>query len=339
MKSIATVFIGGLLTLSSLQAQEIFNGLSSGPYRKVVDESDKLTIPQFSINFETFTETKVVVQEGKLSKLQNTFDAASKGGQYAGGQSSSAKTTTILNSPLDLSDFQQLADEFQLILEEEIGKVGKTVIPLEELTQTEGYSKLVEKYSGKTEDKGKKNSDDNVGVGQIKMFPKNSLFMFDEKSVTRGGGVPFVTMMRNFNKETGAVMLLTNLDIDFSTVELDVDLAAGTKRSVTTAETKVLPKMRITRNTFDFIGKGGSPSTAPAELVSEYVADKTYSAQIFQDASKSKSLIEKVMGSGAKIDFDPFIVEMSKDTYKQAAKDLFRQYAQDFAKALAKGSK
>ncbi|WP_111392952.1 hypothetical protein [Algoriphagus aquaeductus] len=323
-----------LLSMTQVQAQELFNGLSKGPYRKTVDESDKITIPQFSINFETYTETKVVVQEGKLSKLQNTFEAASKGGQYGGSQSGSAKTTTILNSPLELADFQELANDFQLILEEEISKAGKTVLSLKDLTQTTGYGKLVEKYSTKTESKGKKNSEESVGVGQINMFPENSLFMFDEKSLTRGGGVPFVTMMRNFNKETGAVVMLNNVDVDFSTVELNVSLDAGTKGKTTTADTKVFPKMRISRNTMDFIGKGGSPSTAPATMVSEYVANKEYEAKIYKDTAKSKSLIDKMMGSGAKIDFDPFIVEMSKDTYKQAARDLFRQYAQDLAKAL-----
>ncbi|MBC6367962.1 hypothetical protein [Algoriphagus sp. AK58] len=327
-----------MLFLTQLQAQEIFNGLSKGPYRKTVEESDKITIPQFSINFETYTETKVVVQEGKLSKLQNTFEAASKGGQYGGSQSGSAKTTTILNSPLELADFQELANDFQLILEEEIGKAGKNVLPLKDLVKTDGYAKMQEKYSSKTASKGKNNSDENVGVGQIKMFPENSLFMFDEKSVTRGGGVPFVTMMRNFNKETGAVVMLNNVDVDFSTVELNVSLDAGTQGKTTSADTKIFPKMRISRNTMDFIGKGGAPSTAPATLVSEYVANKEYEAKIYKDTAKSKSLIDKMTGSGAKIDFDPFIVEMSKDTYKQAARDLFRQYAQDLAKALVVGA-
>lgn len=338
-KSILTILFA-LLCLTQVQAQEIFNGLSKGPYRKIVDESDKITIPQFSINFETYTETKVVVQEGKLSKLQNVFEAASKGGQYAGNQRSSARTTTVLSSELELADFQELANDFQLILEEEISKVGKTVVPLTELTKTEGYAKLVEKYSSKTESKGKKNSEESVGVGQIKMLPENSLFLFDEKSLTRGGGVPFVTMMRNFNKETGAVVMLNNIDVDFSTVEMNVSLDAGAKRSVTTADTKVIPKMRISRNTFDFIGKGGSPSTAPATLVSEYVSNKEYTAKVYKDAAKSKGLLEEIFAVGVPtIDFDPFIVEMSKDTYKEAARDLFRQYAQDLAKALVAGGK
>ncbi len=252
-KPVFTILLA-MLSLTQVQVQELFNGLSKGAYRKAVDESDKIAIPQFSINFETYTETKVIVQEGKLSKLQNVVDAASKGGQYAGNQSSSARTTTVLSSELELADFQELANEFQVILEEELIKAGKTVIPLKELTQTAGYGKLAEKYSTKTESKGKKNSEESVGVGQIKMLPENSHFMFDEKSLVRGGGVPFVIMMRNFNKETGAVFLLNNIDVDFSTVELNVSLDAGTRKSVTTADTKVISKMRISQNTFDFIG-------------------------------------------------------------------------------------
>lgn len=334
MKKLIVAVLGTLFLSNGLHAQEIFEGISKGFYRKVADESDKITIPQFSINFETYSETKVVVQEGKLSKLQNVFDAASKGGQYGGNQSASARTTTILNSNLEMSDFQQLANDFQQILEEEITKAGKTVLPLNELTKTEGYAKMQEKFSSKTENKGKNNSDAKVGVGQIKMFPENSLFLFDEKSLSKGG-VPFVTMMRNFNKETGAVVLLNNIDIDFSTVELNVSLDAGTKRSVTTADTKVIPKMRISRNTFDLIGKGGSANLVPATLMSEYVSGKEYSAKIYKDTAKSKSLLEGIFAIGVpNIDFDPFIVEMSKETYMQSARDLFRQYAQDFAKAL-----
>lgn len=338
-KSILTL-IGCLLLISSLQAQELFTGIDKGYYRKIVDGSDKITIPQFSINFDTYTDTKVVVQEGKLSKLQNTFEAASKGGQYGGSQASSAQTTTILNSEMQLTDFQELANDFQLILEDELGKAGKTVLSLKDFTQTKEYARLKEKYGRKTESKGKKNDEEKIGVGQINMFPENSLFMFDEKSLTRGGGVSFVTMMKNFYKETGAVVLLTNLDVDFSTVEMNVNLDAGIKKSVTQADTKVVPKMRITRNTFDFIGKGGAPNSTSASLVSEFIANKEYSAKIYQDAAKSKSLMNKMFGiGGAAIEFDPFIVEMSKETYKEAARDLFRQYAQEFSKAVVVGAK
>jgi len=301
----------------------------------VSQEKEIVTIPQLSVNFDRFVETKVVVQEGKLSKLQNTFAAASKGGSYGGSARSSAETTTILSTDMQLSDFQQLANEFQLILEEEISKAGIQVLPLTDFVQTEGFQKMQEKYSDKTANKGKKNTEEDT-KSKIRMFPENGVFMFDEKSMALGG-VSFVGMVRNIQKETDAILLLQNLDINFSTVELDVDLDAGVKRAVTTASTKVLPKMSISKNTFNFVGKNGPG--AFAEIKEEYISDKEYTGKIYQDAEKGKSFMEEMFGLGPTIDFDPFIVEIDKETYKNAARDLFRAYAKDFAKTYASVSK
>ncbi|TNF43404.1 MAG: hypothetical protein EP311_03195 [Cytophagales bacterium] len=334
MKKITSTLFLVLLAYSGLVAQDMFKGFGSkGYYNKLSQESEIVTIPQLSVSFDKFVETKVVVSEGKLSKLQNTFEAASKGGSYGGEAKSSAQTTTILDTDMQLSDYQELANEFQLILEEEISKAGIQVLPLQEFVKTEGFQKMSEKYSDKTANKGKKNDDEDT-KSKIRMFPENGVFIFDEKSLARGG-VPFIGMIRNIQKETGAILLLQNIDINFATVELDVQLDAGTKKSVTTAETKVLPKMNISRNTFDFVGKNGA-NNASAELAMEYVANKEYKANIYKDSEKGKSLFNKMFGiGGATIEFDPFIVEMDKETYKAAARDMFRQYAQDFAKTYA----
>lgn len=334
MKKITSTLLMVLFAGSTLLAQDLFYGFGSkGYYNKISQETDIVTIPQLSVSFDKFVETKVVVSEGKLSKLQNTFEAASKGGSYGGEAKSSAQTITILNTDMQLSDFQELANEFQLILEEEISKAGIKVLPLQDFVKTEGFQKMSEKYSDKTENKGKKNSDEDT-KSKIRMFPENGVFMFDEKSVARGG-VPFIGMVRNIQKETGAILLLQNIDINFATVELDASVEASSIRKVTTAETKVIPKMNISRNTFDFVGKNG-PNNASAEMTVEYLADKEFDAKIYQDPEKGRSLFGQIFGVGIPtIEFDPFIVEMNKETYKSAARDLFRKYAQDFAKTYA----
>ncbi|GMQ23656.1 hypothetical protein Aoki45_03380 [Algoriphagus sp. oki45] len=333
MKKISSTLLMVLFAVSTLPAQDLFSGFGSkGHYNKISQESDIVTIPQLSVSFDKFVETKVVVSEGKLSKLQNTFEAASKGGSYGGEAKSSAQTITILDTDMQLADFQELANDFQLILEEEISKAGIKVLPLQDFVKTEGFQKMSEKYSDKTANKGKKNSDEDT-KSKVRMFPENGVFMFDENSLAKGG-VPFIGMVRNIQKETGAVMLLQNIDINFATVELDASMEASTKRKVTTAETKVIPKMNISRNTFDFVGKNGPG--ASAELIVEYLADKEFDAKIYQDPEKGRSLFGQIFGVGIPtIEFDPFIVEMDKETYKSAARDLFRKYAQDFARTYA----
>ena len=335
MKAFAIFLIASLLSMSYLNAQELFSGFGKkGPYAKVVREFEKVTIPQLSITYKTYVETKVVEKEGRLSAMANTFDAASKGGTYV-GKSSSAMTVTILDVPMELADFQSLTNDFQKILEEELSNAGVPLVRLEDFAQTKMYAKWADKYSNKTENKGKKNDDENVGKGDIRMFPYQSLFVFDEKSLVLGGGVPFITMVRNTIKETGAAILLQNFDINFSVVDVDVDLAAGTKRTVTSATTEVFPRMNISRNTFNILGKNG-PASAHAEITQEYKAEKEYGARIYQDPEKGKKLLEKMFSlKGATIEFEPFIVEMDKETYIAAAKDLFRQYSKDFASVYA----
>lgn len=332
MKILSSILLASFFIAIQLQAQDLFEGFGTKGYlNKISKEQDAVVIPQLSISFDTYKEKKVVATESKLSKMQNTFSAMSKGSQYGGSARGSAMTVTILDTDMQLEDFQELANSFQQILEEEIANAGVKTIALKEFAKTESYSKLAEKYAEKTVDKGKKNSEENIGKGQIRIFPENSLFLFDEKSLVKGGGVSFITMLRGIIKETEAVLLLQNLDINFSTVELDVDVSAGVKRSVTEAQTKVLPKMSISRNVFDFLGKNGPG--AYAALKEDYVSSKEYKARIYQDKEKGKSMLEKMFSlKGATIEFDPYIVEMDKNTYKTAATELFRQYAKDFAK-------
>jgi hypothetical protein len=327
-------------SMNFLPAQEMFTGIGTkGHYNKTIKDATSFTIPQLSVGFETYVETKQVVQEGKLSKLQNVFEAHSKGGQYAGQQSGSAQVTTILNAGMTLMDYQQLTNEFQQILETEIENAGFGVVKLEDLMQQESFSKIKEKFEGKTDKKKGKTNESDIGNTKVQMLPENGIFMFNENSLAVGG-VALAVAVKNYYKESDAILLTQNIDLDFSTVELDVDLDAGTKRKVTSAEMKVLPKMRISYNTFDFIAKNGSPAGTPARMIEEFISDKEYNAVISKDKEKAESLMSKLFSLKPKADvnFDPRIIEMSKEDYIESAKYLFTQYSKEFAKALVLAS-
>lgn len=341
MKKLTLILAVLALCANTLMAQEKFNGIGAkGHYNKAIKGATAFTIPQLSVGFETYVETKQVVQEGKVSKLQNVFEAHSKGGQYAGQQSGSAQVTTILNSGMELADYQKLTNEFQEILEAEIEKAGFKVVKLGDLMQQESFQKIKEKFEGKTDKKKGKVDESDIGNAKIQMLPENGIFMFNEKSFAVGG-VPLVVAVKNYYKDSDAILMTQNLDIDFSTVELDVELDAGRRGKTTTAEMKVLPKMRITYNTFDFFAKNGSPSSTPARMTAEFVSDKEYKAQIYSDKAKAESLMSKLFSLKGKpdVNFDPRIVEMSKEDYMASAKDLFTQYSKEFAKALVVGAK
>ncbi|MBW3468974.1 hypothetical protein [Arthrospiribacter ruber] len=341
MKKPILTLAAAILISGNLAAQELFTGVGAkGYYNKVLKGQDAFYIPQFQIGFETYSETAQVVQEGKLSKLQNTFEAHSKGGQYAGGQKGSAKVTTILDAGLSLEDFQTLANDFQSILENEIEKSGFKVLRMSEVDGMESFGKIKEKFDNKTDKKQGKASSDDIGTGTVKVMPDLTIFMFDEKSVMKGGGPAFYTMLKKTHAETNATMILQNLNVDFSTVELDVQLDAGRKGKTTTAEMKVLPKMRISSNSFDFIGPKGGPSSAPASLNGEFVSDKEYNARIYSDKKKAESLFSQWFSLKSKpsVDFDPRIVEITREDYMTAARDLFTQYSQSFANTLVVGA-
>jgi hypothetical protein len=213
------------------------------------------------------------------------------------------------------------------------------VVKLEDLMQQESFSKIKEKFEGKTDKKKGKTNESDIGNTKVQMLPENGIFMFNENSLAVGG-VALAVAVKNYYKESDAILLTQNIDLDFSTVELDVDLDAGTKRKVTSAEMKVLPKMRITYNTFDFIAKNGSPASTPARMTEEFISDKEYNAVISKDKDKAESLMSKLFSLKPKADvnFDPRIIEMSKEDYIESAKYLFTLYSKEFAKALVLGS-
>ncbi|MFN3800803.1 hypothetical protein [Belliella pelovolcani] len=337
------ILSAAILTLSagSLFAQEMFTGIGTkGHYNKTIKGATAFAIPQLSVGFETYVETKEVVQEGKLSKLQNVFEAHSKGGQYAGQQSGSAQVTTILNAGMTLEDYQALTNDFQKILEREIANAGFKVVPVEELMQQDAFQKVKDRFEGKTDKKKGKVDESDIGNAKVQMLPEQGIFMFNEKSFAVGG-VPLAVAIKNYYKASDAILMTQNIDVDFSTVELDVDLDAGRRGKTTSAEMKVVPKMRITYNTFDFISKNGSPSSTPARLNADFISDKEYSAVISKDKAKAESLMSKLFSLKAKpdVNFDPRIIEMSKEDYIAASKDLFTQYSKEFAKALVVGAK
>lgn len=341
MKKLVLSAVVLAISANTLMAQELFNGIGSkGHYNKSIKGATAFTIPQLSVGFETFVETKQVVQESKLSKLQNVTAAHSKGGQYAGQQSGSAQVTTILNAGMSLEDYQSLVNDFQVILETEIEKAGFKVVKLNDLMQEESFQKIKEKFEEKTEKKKAKTDESDIGNAKVQMLPENGIFMFNENSLAVGG-VGLAVAVKNYYKNNDAIIMTQNMDIDFSTVELDVALDAGTKGKTTSAEMKVLPKMRITYNTFDFIDKNGSPSSTPARLTADYVSEKEYNAVISKDKAKAESLMSKLFSLKPKpdVNFDPRIIEMSREDYISSAKDLFTLYSKELANTLAVASK
>lgn len=201
MNKILLTMVAVVLLAGSLIAQDLFDGKGTkGMHNKSLKNQNTFYIPQMQIGFETFVETTQVQQESKLSNLQNNFAAASKGKQYGGRQSGSARVTTILDAGMELVDFQKLAEDLHGILEDEIRKAGFNVLDFETGNRMDSYQKVLEKYSDKTDKKQGKASDDDTGVNEIKVFPKNTIFMFDEKSLMKGGGPAFYGMIKKVHE-------------------------------------------------------------------------------------------------------------------------------------------
>ncbi|MGY6521627.1 MAG: hypothetical protein ACXIUD_07855 [Mongoliitalea sp.] len=340
MNKILLTMAAALLSAGSLFAQDLFNGFGTkGMENKYLKKVDSYYIPQMQIGFETYVETKQVAFESKLSSFANSMEAMSKGGSYGGRQATSARVTTILDAGMELGDFQKLANDFHGILEDELRKAGFNVLDMKEVDKMESFQKIKEKYSDKTDKKQGKSSDDDIGAKAIKVYPDYTLFMFDEKSLMKGGGPAFYGMLKKVHAETNAGMILQNLIVDFSTVELDVKIDAGTKGKATAAEMKIVPKMRITYNAIDWITPKGGPSSAPSKLKEEFVSKNEYNANIYSDPKKAETLFEFFFKGKPPVDFDPRIISISKEDYIAAAKDLFTQYSQEFAKTMVVGAK
>ncbi len=320
MKKGIVFYIAFLAVNIHASAQELFEGFGGkkGFYNKIVAKSDKLVVPQLCISFNTYYETK----ETASKKVRNSGVSSTV--------SASGITTTVLNTDMKLEDFQQLADEFQLILEEELVKAGIPVLSLNDFTKTKSFEKLIDKYGNKTENKQDKNSDDRIGKGRIRVFPKNSVFIFDENSLMRGG-VASITQNRKLIKETKAIPLLQNITINFATMKIEAKIDGVDFSS----EATIIPRMSISKNTFDFFGNDGVNNVAASLLAPPYIANTSYNANIYQNASKGKGLLEALFTNMNNIEFDPFIVDMNKDMYMKYARDLFRQYSSDFAKTCA----
>lgn len=97
--------------------------------------------------------------------------------------------------------------------------------------------------------------------------------------------------------------------------------------------------MKIKNNNIGIVDKTGSMPVAPVSLKGDFISDIKYEAKLFTDKKKSESLFNQLFPlKKMDVDFDPIIVEMSKETYINASKHLFRIYSQEFAKALAVGA-
>ncbi|WP_194976017.1 hypothetical protein [Aquiflexum lacus] len=355
-KTAISLMVYCLISTSSIFAQDLFDGIGTkGFQNKNIKGAEGFIVPQLNIGFETFTETVKIQQESKVSNIRNNLATVGTNKNYV-RQSGAAKVTTILSVDMLPEDFQSLSNDFQKILEEEISKAGFTVTPLEELDQFSAYAPIKERFGNKTEKTKGKTADVEIGDGKVMFLPENGIMMYngDLKSVSMGIGL--IKNLKDLMKESSSIVLMQNLDIDFSNVELDVDFKSRMRVSTSTvgyyeitstdkskstdATYNVYPVMKIKNNNIGIVDKTGSMPAAPVSLKKDFISDIPYEAKLYTDKKKSESLFNQLFSLKRKmdVDFDPIIVEMSKETYMDASRHLFRMYSQEFAKTLAVGA-
>lgn len=339
MKKILLPLMLALMVVTS-SAQSRFNLLGEG--EKAPSDFRKLsgvTVPQLRVGFETHSVATIVKQEGKVSALRGNLATVGTNKNYT-RQSSMVEASSILNSGMEKSDFQQLTNDFQLILEDELKKAGIKLTTNTELQSVKEYAPIKENFSKKTDKVESKQEDADLSEDRIYYIPDNSLMIYNGTGV--GHGVGTIVKLQKLVQKTDAVMLLHNLDVDFSFIKLEADVQGGWNYSgsstikTTNASVQVFPIMNIPDLKLVTIGSNGSISTVPITLKSTYLSQKTYEAKMYQDKKKSESLFTQMFSLKRKrdIEFDPMIIELSKEDYIRAAKDMFRQYASDLAKAI-----
>ncbi|PRY86259.1 hypothetical protein [Mongoliibacter ruber] len=357
MKKTVIVCLVGIMVSLNVSAQDLFEGIGTkGSQNRNIKGAEGFIVPQLSVGFETFIETVKIQQESKLSNVRNNLATVGTNKNYV-RKSGAAKVTTILSVDMGPEDFQSLTNDFQKILEEEIENAGFKVTPLGELVKFNSYAPIKERFGNKTEKTKGKTAEVEVGDGKVMFLPEGGIMMYngDLRSVSMGIGL--IKNLKNLMQESNSVILMQNLDIDFSNVELDVDFKSRMRVSTsnvgyykvtssdnstsTDASYNVYPVMKIKNNNMGIVDKSGSMPAAPVSLKEDFVSDIPYEANLYTDKKKSESLFTQLFSLKRKVDvdFDPIIVEMSKEAYMDASRHLFRKYSQEFAKTLAIGAK
>jgi hypothetical protein len=355
-KTAIALIMYGIIGTSSIFAQDLFDGIGTkGIQNRTLKGAEGIIVPQLNVGFETFIETVKIQQESKVSNIRNNLATVGTNKNYV-RQSGAAKVTTILSVEMGPSDFQALSNDFQNIMEEEISKAGFKVTSLNELDNFDAYAPIKERFGNKTEKTKGKTSDVEIGDGKVVFLPENGIMMYsgDMRSVSLGIGL--IKNLKDLMKESNSIIVMQNLDIDFSNVELEVEFQSRMRVSTnnvgyykvtssdnnksTDANFNVYPVMKIKNNNVGLVDKTGSMPQSPIMLKEDFVSDKPYEAKLYTDKKKSESLFNQIFSLKRKmdVDFDPIIVEMTKEIYMDASRDLFTQYSREFAKALAAGA-
>lgn len=337
-----TVLLFLLITMtSSAIGQSAFNRLGEG--EKSLNDFRKLSnvmIPQFRLGFETHSQVTIMRQEGKLSALAGNLATVGTDKTY-NRQRSYVEASAILDAGMEKEDFQTLTNELHQILLDEFKKQGIHVVDGDELSKIKSYQKIQEGFSAKTSRQEDKKEKADLNDDRIYYLADNSLMIYKGDGVAHGVGT--ITRLKKLVKEADAVILLPNIDVDFCVIKLDAEVEGGWNYSgsstfkSTNANCEVFPVMNISELTLSTIGSNGSVSIGATNITLKepFMAEKSYQAKMYQDKEKSKSLFKKLFALGVPdVEFNPMIIELSKEDYMNAARDLFRQYGEALAKAV-----
>ena len=348
MIRIVTFLLAAIVSSSS--AQSIFKGLGEGEKnKKAVSSIDALVVPQFKINYNTYSEVDLEEKESKISALRGNLKTVGTNQNYS-RQSSLIKATSILKvDDLALADFEKLTVELQAIMTKELMAVGIKVLSPEEMQSLASYEKLAEKKSGKADKVADKAATKEVGEDKIEVLAKGGTIICSGDMNFCGFGPGMLPKIQKLQQESKASIMLQNLDIDFSSVIIEADVKAGVVKETqlnwpgtyknTEAKSQVIPAMKVLNNQLVLVDNKGTPHVF--ELKNEFISDKPFNGKLYQDKKQSETMLNKMfsMKRKANVEFDPVIVEMNKEEYLSAAKHLFELYSKELAAAIVAARK
>jgi hypothetical protein len=341
MSKLTTISVIMCLMSGVVLAQSKFTFLGEGEKsEKDLRKLSGVMAPQLSVGFETYSVTTIMESESKVSAIRGNLATVGTNKNYT-RQSSLIEASTILNANMEKEDFQQLTNDFQKILEEELTKGGVRTIKLAELQGMKEYRPIRDQFAKKTDKVSGKQETADISKDKIYYLADNSLMIYKGEGI--GHGVATITKLKKLVSKADAVMLLHNIDVDFAVVKIDAEVGGGwsyggsSKYKSTKANLQVFPIMNISDLKLTLVNSTGSITPTPIRLKDSFLAEKSYPAKMYHDEKKSESLFMKMFSLKAKrdIEFDPMIIEMEKEVYMNAARDLFRQYSAELAKEIA----
>lgn len=315
-----------------------------GPGEKSLGDFRKLpgiSIPQLRVGYELYREERIVVKESGVSAFANSLSTVGTDKNYS-RQQAGIQTSSILDAGLTKEDFQLLTNEFHDILHEELAKNGVKVVSYTDMQGMKEYQALAENFGKKSERQEDKKEKRDLSQDRIYYLSDESIMIYNGEGV--GHSVGTIVKLKKFVGASEAVMLLQNLDVDFCVIELDGKVEGGfsdggrgnTVNTSTQATSKVLPIMNVAVANITTIGANGSISVRPIELKEPLRADNEYQAKLFKDKQKSENLFASLFSlkPANAVEFDPTIIQLSKEDFREAAHDLFRKYARVLAENI-----